>query len=81
MKCPTQNLYLSDLETRGPGVGVLTENNPDIHQNITIITFIPVILVMAFLVSVFAVSRRENLYEFNNSLSNIVKTDTLRKKE
>ena len=52
-----------------------------IHQNITIITFIPVILVMAFLVSVFAVSRRENLYEFNNSLSNIVKTDTLRKKE
>ena len=52
-----------------------------IHQNITIITFIPVILVMAFLVSVFRVSRRENLYEFNNSLSNIVKTDTLRKKE
>ena len=52
-----------------------------IHTNITIITFTPVILIMVFLASVFAVSRRENLYEFNNSISNIAKIDMLKQKE
>ena len=43
-----------------------------IHQNITVIMFIPIILVVVLLVSVFVISKRENLEELNNSPSNIL---------
>ena len=49
-----------------------------IHQNITAIMLIPVILVLALIVSVFAVSKRENLEELNNSLLNINNIDNLK---
>ncbi len=49
-----------------------------IHQNITLITLIPVLLVFILLVSVILVSRRENLEEFNNSLTNISNIDNLK---
>ena len=49
-----------------------------IHQNITAIMLIPVILVIALLVSVFVVSKRENLEELNNSLSNILNINNLK---
>ena len=42
-----------------------------IHQNISLIMFIPVMLVLALMVSVFTISDRENLDELKNSLSNI----------
>ena len=49
-----------------------------IHQNITAIMLIPVILVLTLIVSVFVVSRRENLEELNNSLLNISNIDNLK---
>ena len=49
-----------------------------IHQNITTIMLIPVILVIALLISVFVVSKRENLEELNNSLSNISNINALK---
>tara|TARA_B100001564_G_scaffold167228_1_gene140475 strand:- start:1015 stop:1884 length:870 start_codon:yes stop_codon:yes gene_type:complete len=49
-----------------------------IHQKISIIMIIPFILVLILLVSVFAVSKRENLEELNNSLSNISSVDNLK---
>ena len=42
-----------------------------IHQNITPIMFIPLVLVIVLLASIFSISRRENLEALNNSLSNI----------
>ena len=49
-----------------------------IHQNITAIMLIPVILVLTLIASVFVVSRRENLEELNNSLLNISNIDNLK---
>ncbi len=49
-----------------------------IHQNITLITLIPVLLVFILLLSVIIVSKRENLEEFNNSLKNISNIDDLK---
>ena len=49
-----------------------------IHQNITAIMLIPVIMVIALLVSVFVVSKREHLEELNNSLSNISNIDNFK---
>jgi hypothetical protein len=49
-----------------------------IHQNITAIMLIPVILVLALIVSVFALSKRENLEELNNSLLNINNIDNIK---
>ena len=49
-----------------------------IHQNITAIMLIPVILVLTLIASVFVVSKRENLEELNNSLLNISNIDNLK---
>ena len=44
-------------------------------QHISVITLIPVVLVIVMIFSVFTLSGRENIIEFNNSLKNI--TDTI----
>ena len=44
-------------------------------QHISVITLIPVVLVIVMIFSVFTLSGRENIIEFNNSLNNI--TDTV----
>ena len=49
-----------------------------IHQKISIIMLIPVVLVLALLISVFIMSKRENLNALNNSLSNILNIDILK---
>ena len=49
-----------------------------IHQNITSIMLIPVILVLTLIASVFVVSKRENLEELNKSLLNISNIDNLK---
>ena len=49
-----------------------------IHQKISIIMLIPVLLVLTLLVSVFVVSNRENLEELKNSLSNIKDIENLK---
>ena len=49
-----------------------------IHQNITAIMLIPVILVLTLIASVFLVSKRENLEELNKSLLNISNIDNLK---
>ena len=49
-----------------------------IHQNITLIMLTPIILVFAFIASVFIISGRENLEELNNSLLNISNIDNLK---
>tara|TARA_B100000945_G_scaffold209785_1_gene168861 strand:- start:1290 stop:2159 length:870 start_codon:yes stop_codon:yes gene_type:complete len=48
-----------------------------INQNISLITLMPVILIILLLVSVFIISKRENLNEINNSFSNISKIDII----
>ena len=45
---------------------------------ITMITLIPVIGVIIMMISVMILSKRENISEFNNSLDNIEKIDTLK---
>jgi len=49
-----------------------------IHQNITLIMLIPVLLVVVLMISVFVISKRENLEELNNSLSNINSIDKIK---
>ena len=49
-----------------------------IHQKISFITLIPIILVVVLLVSVFTISKRENLPELKDSLSNISNIDKLK---
>ena len=44
---------------------------------ISVITLIPVIGVVVMMISVVILSNRENMSEFNNSLDNIKKIDTL----
>tara|TARA_Y100000590_G_scaffold424246_1_gene530897 strand:+ start:274 stop:1143 length:870 start_codon:yes stop_codon:yes gene_type:complete len=48
------------------------------NQNISIIMLIPLLLVILLIVSVFLISKRENLNEINNSLSNILKIDIIK---
>ena len=43
-----------------------------IHQKISFIMIIPVILVVIFLISTFVISKRENLNQIENSLENIL---------
>ncbi len=49
-----------------------------IHQNITVIMLIPIILVLTLITSVFVVSGRENLDELNNSLENVNSIENLK---
>ncbi len=49
-----------------------------IQQNITIVMLIPILLVVVLIISVFKISKRENLYELNNSLLNIINIDNLK---
>ena len=49
-----------------------------IHQNITATMLIPVILVIALVISVFVISKRENMNELNNSLLNISNIDNFK---
>ena len=49
-----------------------------IQQKITIVMLIPIILVFGLIVSVFVISKRENLDELNNSLLNISNIDELK---
>ena len=47
-------------------------------QNISVITLIPVFLIILLLVSVFVISGRENINELNNSLENITNIENLK---
>ncbi len=49
-----------------------------IQEKITIVMVIPIILVFGLVVSVFSISKRENLEELNNSLLNISNIDELK---
>ena len=49
-----------------------------IHQSISVIMFIPVLLVILLIVLVFLISRRENLEALNNSLLNISGIDNVK---
>ena len=49
-----------------------------IHQNISSIMLIPIIMVVALIASVFVISKRENPEELNNSLLNILNIDNLK---
>jgi len=49
-----------------------------IHQNISTIMLIPIPLVILLVVLVFSISKRENLDDLNNSLSNISNIDILK---
>jgi len=49
-----------------------------IHQNISVIMFIPVLLIILLIVLVFSISRRENLEALNNSLSNVSGIDNIK---
>ena len=49
-----------------------------VFQKLSIIMMIPIILILILVFSVFAVSKRENLSELNNSLSNILNIDTIK---
>ena len=49
-----------------------------IKQHISMVTLIPVILIILMAISVFALSRRENITELNNSLGNINNIENLK---
>ena len=47
-------------------------------ENISIITLIPIPLVIIMIVLVFSISTRENITEFNDSLTNISTIESLK---
>ena len=49
-----------------------------VSQNISLITLIPVPLIILLMFSVFSISSRENITEFNNSLTNISTAENLK---
>ena len=49
-----------------------------VSQYISVVTFIPIALVVVMIISVFVLSGRENITELNNSLENINNIDTLK---
>ena len=49
-----------------------------VSQNISLITLIPIPIIIVMIVVVFSTSNRENITEFNNSLTNISKVENLK---
>jgi len=49
-----------------------------VSQYISVVTFIPIVLVVVLIISVFVLSGRENITELNNSLENISNIDNLK---
>ena len=49
-----------------------------IHQNISTIMLIPIPLIVLLIISVFYISKRESLEDFNNSLENINNIDNIK---
>jgi len=49
-----------------------------VSQYISVVTFIPIVLVVVMIISVFVLSGRENITELNNSLENINNIDNLK---
>ena len=50
-----------------------------VHQNISIIMLLPIIFVIVMIISIFVISKRENIEEFRNSLKNILVIEELKK--
>jgi len=50
-----------------------------VHQNISIIMLLPIIFVIVMIISIFIISKRENIEEFRNSLKNILVIEELKK--
>ena len=48
-----------------------------ISSNLSVVTLLPVLIVIIFLLSVLKISSRENIEELNNSLKNIVSIEVL----
>ena len=49
-----------------------------VYENLSYITMIPLLAVLALVISVLAISKRENISELNNSLSNIKNIDEIK---
>ena len=49
-----------------------------VSQNFSLITLIPIPLIIIMIVAVFSTSNRENILEFNNSLTNIINIENLK---
>jgi len=49
-----------------------------VSQYISVVTFIPIALVVVMIISVFVLSGRENITELNSSLENINNIDNLK---
>ena len=49
-----------------------------IYPNLSITTFIPIILIILFLFMTFKISSRENKSEFDSSLSNILNIESIK---
>ena len=49
-----------------------------VYPKITIITIIPIVFIIALIISVLVISKRENISEFDNSLSNIDNVKTIK---
>ncbi len=50
-----------------------------VHQNISTIMLLPIIFVIVMIISIFIISKRENIVEFRNSLKNILVIEELKK--
>tara|TARA_B100001540_G_C15720844_1_gene602966 strand:+ start:249 stop:1121 length:873 start_codon:yes stop_codon:yes gene_type:complete len=50
-----------------------------VHQNISTIMLLPIIFVIVMIISIFIISKRENIAEFRNSLKNILVIEELKK--
>ncbi len=50
-----------------------------VHQNISTIMLLPIIFVIVMIISIFIISKRENIEEFRNSLKNILFIEELKK--